>query len=54
MIHFMTRDLYLINRHRQQWQDKLDKRRTLQLVCLITLIVGSALILYPIYSSFWK
>ncbi len=44
MIHFMTRDLYLIHRHRQHWQDKLDKRRTFLLTLALFTVVAIGVI----------
>jgi len=42
--------LYKVNRNRAYFQDKLDKRRTFILVCLITVCVTIATTLWIVYA----
>ena len=42
--------LYQVNRHRAEFQDKLDKRRTFMLVCLISVCVTISTVLWIAYA----
>ena len=42
--------LYDVHRHRQFYQEKLDKRKAFLLTCLIALCVGLSTLIWIVYA----